>query len=104
MNAVISIGGRQYTVKEGDNILVQKINKQAGEEITIDKVLMLKRDKETLIGRPLVEGAAVNAKVIAQTRGPKITVFKKRSKMGYKKTIGHRQDLTQLFIEKIKVR
>ena len=104
MNAVISIGGRQYTVKEGDSILVQKIDKKAGEEVTIDRVLMLKRDKETLIGRPLVEGAAVSAKVVAQTRGPKLTVFKKRSKKGYKKTIGHRQDLTKLLIEKIVVR
>jgi large subunit ribosomal protein L21 len=103
MNAIIFIGGKQYSVSEGDKIFVEKLDKKIGEEITLDKILMIKQDTGTIIGRPIVDGAKVVAEVISQTRAPKIIVFKKRPKKGYKRTIGHRQYLTGLLIKKISV-
>ena len=104
MNAIILIGGRQYNVNEGEKVFVNRLDKNVGDEVVIDRVLMLKKDTETLIGRPTVKGAEVVAEVVKQTRGIKVLVFKRRAKKGYKKAIGHRQDLTELLIKKIDVK
>ena len=102
MYAVVQTGGKQYRVEEGNVVLIEKLAETAGKEVVLDKVLLIGNDDKVTIGRPVVEGASVVAEVVRQTRGPRIIVFKKRSKKGYKKTQGHRQYLTEVVIKKIK--
>lgn len=101
MYAVVKTGGKQYRVAQDDIILVEKLVVEPGAAIELDQVLMLDDGKATTIGTPLVEGARVAATVIDQTRGDKIIVFKKKRRKDYKRTRGHRQDLTVLRITEI---
>ena len=99
MFAVIRTGGKQYKVANGDVIKVEKLAGEAGASINFDEVLMVSNDgSSTTVGTPLVAGAAVTAEVIAQDRGPKIIVFKKKPRQNYRRKNGHRQDLTVLRI------
>ncbi|MFC1500997.1 50S ribosomal protein L21 [Elusimicrobiota bacterium] len=102
MYAVIKTGGKQYKVEKGNNILVDKLSAELGKDIVIDDVLLIGDGKSATIGKPTIKGASVVATVVNQTRAPKIIVFKKRSKKGYKKTQGHRQNLTEIHIKDIK--
>ena len=97
MFAVIQTGGKQYKVAKDDVIRVEKLAGDAGSEIVLDQVLMV-GDK---IGVPMVSGASVTATVVAQARGPKIIVFKKRRRQNSRRKNGHRQDLTILRITDI---
>ena len=99
--AVIKTGGKQYIVKEGDRLKVEKINAPEGDNFDFDKVLLI-ADKEVNIGTPFVEGAKVTAKVSKQGRTIKIVVFHYHSKTRYKKKAGHRQHFTEVEILKIK--
>jgi large subunit ribosomal protein L21 len=102
MYAIIKTGGKQYRVEEGVNIIVEKLNGvEAGQEVIFDEVLLLASGENVEVGRPLVEGSKVIAKVITQKRAPKVLVFKKKPKKGYKKLQGHRQYVTELKIIKI---
>jgi large subunit ribosomal protein L21 len=99
MFAVIKTGGKQYRVASGDVIKVEKLEVEAGATIALDQVLMLGGEGlEAAVGTPLVAGATVSAEVIAQDRGPKIIVFKKKRRQNYRRKNGHRQDLTVLRI------
>lgn len=98
MYAVIKTGGKQYRVANGDVIAVEKLAGDPGSTVSLAPVLMLNDDKSSTVGTPIVEGAAVSAEVLEQTRGDKIIVFKKKRRKGYRRTIGHRQDLTVLRI------
>ena len=98
MYAVIKTGGKQYRVANGDVIAVEKLAGEPGSVISLAPVLMLNDDKSRTVGTPIVEGAAVSAEVLEQTRGDKIIVFKKKRRKGYRRTIGHRQDITVLRI------
>jgi len=102
MYAVVQTGGKQYRVEEGSTIMVEKLSAPLGEKVVLDKVLLVGDGEKVTIGRPVIEGAQVVAEVVRQTRGPKIIVFKKRTKKGYKKTQGHRQYLTEVKIKEIK--
>jgi large subunit ribosomal protein L21 len=97
MFAVIKTGGKQYRVVSGDVIKVEKLEAEAGATIALDQVLML----GDTIGTPLVAGATVSAEVIAQDRGPKVIIFKKKRRQNYRRKNGHRQDLTVLRITEI---
>ena len=101
MFAVIRTGGKQYKVANGDVIKVEKLAGEAGASINFDEVLMVSDEGSTTVGTPLVAGAAVTAEVIAQDRGPKIIVFKKKRRQNYRRKNGHRQDLTVLRITDI---
>jgi large subunit ribosomal protein L21 len=101
MFAIVQTGGKQYRVEAGDVIVVEKLATEAGAEIVLDKVLLVGDGENVTIGRPVVAGAKVTAQVVSQAKGPKIIVFKKRSKKGYKKTQGHRQKYTELKIKTI---
>ncbi len=103
MFAVIKTGGKQYRVSEGDQLLIEKITTPAGEEFDFEEVLLVGNAKleNTQIGQPLVEGAKVRAKVLAQQRAAKKIVFKYHSKTRYKKKKGHRQPQTKVEILKI---
>ena len=103
MYAIIKTGGKQYKVEEGISLVVEKLNEaEVGQEVVLDEVLMLADGDKATIGKPVVEGASVVAKVVAQKRAPKILVFKRKPKKGYKKMQGHRQYVTELAITKIK--
>ena len=97
MFAVIKTGGKQYRVVPGDVIKVERLEAEAGATIALEEVLML-GDK---IGTPLISGASVSAEVVAQDRGPKIIVFKKKRRQNYRRKNGHRQDITVLRITDI---
>ena len=102
MFAVIKTGGKQYKVQKDDKLLVEKLEAKEGDKVTLDEVLMIADGKKSTVGEPLVKGAKVEAKVVSQTRGPKITVFKKKRRQGYRRKKGHRQDLTMIQITNIK--
>ena len=97
MFAVIETGGKQYKVAKNDVILVEKLAAQAGENVNLDRVLMV-GDK---VGAPLVAGASVTATVVDQIRGDKVIVFKKKRRQNYRRKKGHRQYLTVLRITDI---
>jgi len=99
--AVIKTGGKQYLVKEGEKIKIEKIEKKEGEEVEFKEVLFLEKDGKVKIGKPLVEGAKVLGKVLKQGRSKKIIVFKYKPKTRYRKKKGHRQYFTEVLIEKI---
>jgi large subunit ribosomal protein L21 len=97
MFAVVETGSKQYIVKEGDILRVEKLNAEKGAEIEFDKVIMV----DDKIGNPYVENAKVKATVIAQGKAKKIIVFKFKRRKGFQKKIGHRQHFTQVKITKI---
>jgi len=101
MYAVIKTGGKQYRVAKDDVIVVERLAGLAGDKIELDQVLMLDDGKAPTLGTPLVDGARVAATVLDQSRGEKIIVFKKKRRKNYRRTIGHRQELTVLRITEI---
>lgn len=102
MFAVIKTGGKQYRVVSGDVFTVEKLAADEGAAIQFNDVLMLGEGGDVTVGAPLVEGAGVQAEVVAQTRGPKVISFKKRRrKHSSKRTKGHKQDLTLVKITEI---
>lgn len=96
--AVIHTGGKQYRVSVGDRISVERLEAEAGSEITLDRVLLVGGDGSTRVGTPLVDGAAVTASVDDHFRGEKLVVFKYKAKKRYRRRIGHRQSQTKLTI------
>jgi large subunit ribosomal protein L21 len=92
--AIIKSGGKQYLVSPGQKIKIEKIEKKEGEEIIFPEVLLLKKGKKLEIGRPLVEGAKVVGKVLKQSKGEKVIVFKHRPRSSYRVKRGHRQNYT----------
>jgi large subunit ribosomal protein L21 len=103
MVTIIEQGGFQYKVSEGDKIQVPFIKAEEGEEITLDRVLLVSKDDDVTVGTPIVEGAEVKAKVIVHGKDKKILVMKKKRRKDYKVKNGHRQDFTQLQITSISV-
>lgn len=101
MYAVIETGGKQYRVTEGDVIFVEKIEAAVGDQITLDKVLLVNKDGNITVGTPTVTNAKVIAKVDDHGKGKKIIVFKYKPKKNYRRKKGHRQPFTKLVIEKI---
>ncbi len=98
MYAVIQTGGKQYRVEEGARLEVEKLDGEPGTEVTFDQVLMIADGESFKIGKPLVSGAQVTAKIVGQEKAPRVTVFKFRRTRGYKKRTGHRQQYTALQI------
>ena len=103
MQAIIVTGGKQYNVKEGDVLFIEKLNVEADQTVTFDKVLAVVDGENSKFGTPVVAGASVAAKVLKNGKGKKITVFKYRPKKGSKSCQGHRQPYTKVQIEKISV-
>lgn len=101
MYAVLSTGGKQYRVQEGDVIYVEKLNAEVDSTVELTEVLAVSNGDALKVGAPVVEGAKVVAKVLAQGKAKKITVFKYKPKKDYRKKAGHRQPYTKLVIEKI---
>jgi len=101
MYAIIETGGKQYDVRVGDTIKVEKLEAAPGENVTFDKVLMVSADGTPKVGVPYLEGATVTASVLAQGKAKKVIVYKYKAKKGYHKKKGHRQPFTSLKIEGI---
>ena len=101
MKAIIVTGGKQYTVAEGDVLFIEKLNAEAEQTVKFDQVLAVLDGENSKVGTPVVEGAAVEATVVKNGKGKKITVFKYKSKKNEKKKIGHRQPYTKVEITKI---
>ena len=101
MKAVIVTGGKQYTVAEGDVLFIEKLNAEAEATVKFDNVLAVLDGENTKIGAPVVEGAVVEAKVVKNGKGKKITILKYKPKKGEKKKQGHRQPYTKVEITKI---
>ena len=101
MKAIIVTGGKQYTVAEGDVLFIEKLNAEAEQTVKFDQVLAVLDGENSKVGTPVVEGAAVEAKVVKNGKGKKITVFKYKSKKNEKKKIGHRQPYTKVQITRI---
>ncbi len=99
MHAVIKTGGKQYIVKPGDVIDIEKISGEPGEEVNFEEVLLVSADGEDVkVGSPVVESARVEGKIVRQKKGEKIIVFKFKRRKGYRKKAGHRQNLTSVEI------
>ena len=101
MLAVIKTGGKQYAVKAGQILKVEKLDGKKGDSVSFDNVLAVTDSSNHTIGNPLIKGASVEAKILDQIRDKKIIVFKKRRRKNSKSTQGHRQYLTVLQIESI---
>jgi large subunit ribosomal protein L21 len=101
MYAIIQTGGKQYKVEKGMTLEVEKLPLAAGEKYIFENILLVSNDSAVLVGQPYVEGATVAAKVLAQDKDKKVTIFKYKRKTGYRRTTGHRQLLTRLQIEEI---
>ena len=102
MYAVISSGGKQYRVQEGDTLKVELLPDEVGATINFDQVLMVGEGDSVQVGRPFVKGSKVTAKVISQGRHDKIRIVKFRRRKHHLKWQGHRQDYTELQITQIK--
>ena len=103
MYAVLKTGGKQYRVTVGDKIDVEKLPNAVGDRVTLDSVLMLENDGQVTVGKPMVAGAKIVAKVIDEGKGDKVTHFDYRNKHRRRKTIGHRQQYTRLEISEINI-
>jgi len=98
MYAVVKTGGKQYRVSEGDQLRIEKLPGEVGDEVRIEDVLMIGGTEEVKIGTPRVDGALVNARILEQDRAKKVLVFKFKRRKGYKKMQGHRQAFTRIEI------
>ena len=101
MYAVVQTGGKQYKVKTGDILRVEKISGEIGTPVTFDNVLIYSDDDNTIIGTPTVENAAVRGHIIEQDKSKKIIVFKYKRRKRYRRKQGHRQLYTAVKIDQI---
>lgn len=102
MYAIVKTGGKQYKVAEGDVLFVEKLEANAGEEVTLNEVLACTNaEGELLVGAPTVEGASVTAKIVEQGKAKKVVVYKYKAKKDYRRKQGHRQPYTKIVVEKI---
>lgn len=99
--AVVETGGKQYIVRTGISIEVERLEGEAGAKVTLDRVLAVSDGTALNVGTPTIKGAKVAAVIEEQFRGDKVVNFKKKRRKGYHRKIGHRQDLTRLKVEAI---
>ena len=103
MYAVIMSGGKQYRVSEGDVVRVEKLDVEQGAPVEFNDVLLVKTEAKTFIGQPLVKGASVTGTLESQGKDDKVLVFKYKKKKQYRRTRGHRQQHSEVRIDKINV-
>ncbi len=102
MYAIISTGGKQYKVSEGETIRVEKIPGEVGESVSFDRVLMFSNGKNLKVGQPTLDDVAVTGQIVEQGKAKKIIVFKQKRRKRYRRKQGHRQQYTALKIDTIK--
>lgn len=103
MYAIIQTGGKQYRVSPGDTLRVEWLPGERGDEVTLDKVLLVSDGQELRVGMPLVENAAVKTRILQQGKGKKVLVYKKKRRKNYRRRQGHRQLFTALQVQEILV-
>jgi len=101
--AVVKTGGKQYKVRVGETLDVEKLAVEAGAQVRLDQVLLAASDETVAYGRPMIDGAVVTARVVRQYKGPKLIIFRYKSKSRYRRRTGHRQQLTQLMVQTIDI-
>ena len=99
--AIVETGGKQYNVRKGTVLRVEKIEVAEGDQVVLDKILAVNSDGEFQVGAPYVSGAQVTARVLRQGKAKKILVFKYKPKKNYRRRKGHRQLFTELMVEEI---
>jgi large subunit ribosomal protein L21 len=102
MYAVLETGSKQYRVSAGDTLQVERLPIEAGQPVTFDRVLLVNNEGKLTVGSPTVASAAVLGDVVEHIRGEKKLAFKMKRRKGYRKSIGHRQELTVVKIKEIK--
>ena len=103
MYAVIETGSKQYRVSAGDTLQVERLAVEAGQPVSFDRVLLVNNDGKLSVGSPTVASAAVVADVVKHIRGEKKIAYKMKRRKGFRKTIGHRQELTVVKVKEIRV-
>jgi len=101
MYAIVEIGGQQFKIEKDQKLYVNLLQGEEGAELEFDQVLLLAGDDTIQVGKPLVDGARVKARVLAHVKSDKVLVFKKKRRKGYQKMNGHRQPMTQIQIDEI---
>ncbi len=101
MYAIITSGGKQYRVEEGDVLRLEKIAGEVGSPVAFDQVLMVADGETVQLGRPMLEKAAVHAQIVEQDKAKKILVFKYKRRKRYRRKQGHRQSYTAVRIDRI---
>jgi len=101
MYAIVATGGKQYRVKEGEKLRVEKLSVDAGDSIELDQVLLVGEGDDVKIGAPYLDGAKVKATVVANGRGDKVKIIKFRRRKHHRKQMGHRQSYTEIEITSI---
>nr|WP_298996738.1 50S ribosomal protein L21 [uncultured Allomuricauda sp.] len=101
MYAIVEMAGQQFKVAKDQKVYVHRLQTEEGKKVTFDKVLLLDDNGNVTVGAPVIDGAAVEAKVVKHLKGDKVIVFKKKRRKGYRKKNGHRQSLTEIVIEGI---
>ncbi len=101
MYAIVEIAGQQFKVQKDQKLFVHRLEAAEGDKVSFDKVMLTDDNGKVTVGAPVIEGVAVNAKVLQHLKGDKVIVFKKKRRKGYQKSNGHRQYLTELVIERI---
>ncbi|TXN38019.1 50S ribosomal protein L21 [Flagellimonas hymeniacidonis] len=101
MYAIVEMAGQQFKVAKDQKVYVHRLQTEEGKKVTFDKVLLLDDGGNVTVGAPVIEGAAVEAKVVKHLKGDKVIVFKKKRRKGYRVKNGHRQSLTEIIVEGI---
>ena len=101
MYAIVDIAGQQFKVEKDQKIFVHRLDSEIGSQVDFNKVLLIDNDSNVVVGTPVIEGAAITAKVLEHLKGDKVIVFKKKRRKGYRVKNGHRQFFTQIEIEEI---
>ena len=103
MYAIVETGGKQYRVEEQATVDVERLPRAVGEEVALERVLLVEREGQLSVGNPVVPGARVVCRVVAQDRDRKIVVFKYKPKKNYRRKAGHRQAFSRLLVERIEL-
>ena len=101
MYAVLSTGGKQYKVEEGDILRIEKISGDVGASVSFEKVLMFSDGEKVRVGTPLIDGISVSGHIVEQDKAKKILVFKYKRRKNYRRKQGHRQPYTAIKIDSI---
>lgn len=101
MYAIVDIAGQQFKVEKEQKLFVHRLDGDADSKVNFDNVLLIDNDGKVTLGKPVIDGASVSAKILSHVKGDKVLVFKKKRRKGYKKLNGHRQLFTEIQIEKI---
>lgn len=103
-HAIFETGGKQYRVKEGDELYIEKLDAEEGSKLKFDKVLAILSEEDPKIGAPYIKGATITAKVIKNGKAKKVIVYKMKRRKGYHRKQGHRQPYSKVAIDKITIK